>query len=88
VLHGNHTDETPEVAATLGASVINCFCYATRRIGVSSTPIKTLDRPNLSFSDNPKSIAGGKISLNVSRRVVGPACIAGVLISPPKFDAM
>ena len=38
-----------------------------------------VDCPNLTFSDNQRSIVVGKISLNVSRRVVNPACIAGVL---------
>jgi hypothetical protein len=40
---------------------------------------KGVDCPNLPFSDNQRSIADGKISLNVNRRVVNPACIAGVL---------
>ena len=29
-----------------------------------------------------------KISLSVSRRVVSPACIAGVLVSRPNFNAL
>jgi hypothetical protein len=46
------------------------------------------DCPNLTFSDNQRSIADGKISLNVNRRVVNPACIAGVLTSVPNFNAL
>ena len=70
-----------------GASVINC-CYAARGIRVSSTTTKTVDCPNLTFSENERSIADGKISLNVSRRIVSPAWIAGVLISRPNFNAI
>jgi hypothetical protein len=73
--------------AFFGASVINC-CYSARGIRVSSTTTKTVDCPELTFSENQRSIADGKISLNVSRRVVSPACIAGVLISPPNFNAL
>ena len=47
---------------------------------------KTDDCPNLTFSDNQRSIVGGKISLNVSRRVVNPACIAGVLTSASEIQ--
>jgi hypothetical protein len=54
----------------------------------SSTMSKTVDYPNPAFSDNQRSNAGRKISLNVSRRVVNPACIAGVLIAPPNFNAL
>jgi hypothetical protein len=70
-----------------GASVINCR-YAARGIGVSLTTTKTVDCPNLTFSKNERSIAGGKISRNVSRRVISPAWIAGVLISRPNFNAL
>ena len=34
-----------------------------------------------------KTIVGEKISRNVSRRVVRPACMAGVLTSRPNFSA-
>jgi hypothetical protein len=44
--------------------------------------------PKTTSSDIERTIADGKISLNVSRRVVSPACIAGVLISPPNFSAI
>jgi hypothetical protein len=46
------------------------------------------DCANLTFCDNQRSIVVGKISLNVSRRVVNPACIASVLISSPNFSAL
>jgi hypothetical protein len=49
---------------------------------------QTVDCPNLTFSDNQRSIADGKISRNVNRRVVNPACIAGVLTSAPNFNAL
>ena len=42
----------------------------------------------MTLVDFKKVIADGKISLNVSRRVVSPAWIAGVLISRPNFNAM
>jgi hypothetical protein len=61
----------------LGASVINC-CHAARGIGVSSTTTKTVDCPNLTLSENQRSIANGKISLNVSPRVVSPQMSARV----------
>ena len=38
------------------------------------------------FSDIQRTLADGKISLNVSRRVVIPACIAGVLTSHSNFS--
>jgi hypothetical protein len=60
-----------------GASVINC-CYAARGIGVSSTTTKTVDCPDLTFSDAHRNVAGGKISLNVNRRVVAKENARGV----------
>jgi hypothetical protein len=73
----------------VGASVINC-CYAARGIRVSSTVGENVDLPNANMTlvDFKKVIADGNISLNVSRRVVSPAWIAGVLISRPNFNAM
>jgi hypothetical protein len=47
---------------------------------------ETVDCPNMTFSDTQKTDAHGKISLNVNRRVVNLACIAGVLTSPPNFS--
>jgi hypothetical protein len=40
---------------------------------------KVVDCPNATLFDTQRTIADGKISLNVNRRVVSPACIAGVL---------
>ena len=67
--------------------MINC-CYAAREAFPSSTMRQTVDCPDLTFSDNPKSIGDGKISFNVNRRVVNPACIAGVLTSAANFNAL
>ena len=77
----------PLAIEPLGASAINC-CYAARDIGVSSTTTKAVDCPDLTFSDTHRKIAGVKISLNVNRRVVSPACIPGVLISSPNFNPL
>ena len=38
------------------------------------------------FFNAQKTIADEKISLNVSRRLASPACIAGVLISDPNLS--
>ena len=75
-----------------GASVINC-CYAELLLCCERHP-RLIDNDqdgrfsNMTFSDTQRTIAGGKISLNVSRRLVSPACIAGVLTSPPNFSAL
>jgi hypothetical protein len=74
-------------SAAGGASVINC-CYAAREAFPSSTMTQTVDCPNLTFSDNQRSIAGGRSPFNVNRRVVNPAWIAGVLTSGPNFNAL
>jgi hypothetical protein len=42
----------------------------------------------VTFSAAEKTIGDKKISLKFSRRVVGPAWIAGVLISRPNFNAI
>jgi hypothetical protein len=78
-----------EFAAISGASVINC-CYAARDIGISSTVDENVDLPkaNMTLIDLKKVTADEKISLNVSRRLVSPVCIAGVLTSLPNFSAL
>ena len=43
---------------------------------------------NVIFCSDKKLIVEEKISLNVSRRVVKPACIAGVRTSRPNFSAL
>ena len=40
------------------------------------------------FTEAQNTIADKKISLNVSRRLARPACIAGVLISDPNFSPL
>jgi hypothetical protein len=73
----------------VGASVINC-CYAARDIGISSTVGEKIDLPNANMTliDFKKVIADEKISLSVSRRLVSPVCIAGVLTSLPNLNAL
>jgi hypothetical protein len=73
----------------VGASVIKC-CYAARDIGISSTVDENVDLPNANMTliDFTKVIADEKISLNVSRRLVSPICIAGVLTSLPNSNAL
>ena len=73
-----------------GASAIKCY-YAAR--GISSTAVAGTRRPAnaiASGSINTDRDVGvhTKISLSVSRRVVSPACIAGVLVSRPNFNAL
>jgi hypothetical protein len=43
---------------------------------------------NAPFSDEKRIIVEEKISLNVSRCLARPACIAGVLISDPNFSPL
>jgi hypothetical protein len=43
---------------------------------------------NVTFRGAQKCIAEEKISLNVSRLLVNPACMAGVLKSRPNFNAL
>ena len=70
-----------------GASVIEC-CYAASCTRLSSTMTKIVERAStdLTFS-HTRTIVDEKISRNVSRRVVRPACMAGVLTSRPNFSA-
>ena len=50
---------------------------------------KIVQRANtdLTFCHANKTIVDEKISLNVSRRFVRPACMAGVRTSRPNFNA-
>ena len=43
---------------------------------------------NVTFRSAKKLIVEEKISLNVSRLVVNPACMAGVRTSRPNFSAL
>jgi len=54
------TGEATRTCNLEGASVINCY-YAVRGIGVSSLTTKTVDFPDLTFSDTHRKVAGGKI---------------------------
>ena len=73
--------------APVGASSTKC-CYAAKgiRLGVTLTDLLNLVNRKTRFSDAQKTIADEKISLNVSRRLARPACIAGVLISDPNLS--
>ena len=71
-----------------GASVIEC-CYAASCTRLSSTMTQIVLRAStdVTFCHASKRIVDEKISLNVSRRFVRPACMAGVLTSLPNFSA-
>ena len=73
-----------------GASAIKCY-YAAR--GISTTAVAGLRVPANAIASGSINIdrdvgVHTKISLSVSRRVVSPACIAGVLVSRPNFNAL
>ena len=72
-----------------GASAIQC-CYAAIGRRIFSTLTKMAESKNtiVKFSGAKKIIIDEKISLKVSRRVVNPACMAGVLTSVPNFSAL
>ena len=71
-----------------GASVINC-CYATKANlrGVKVTGLAEIKSTKMTFFGKRKNILDEKIPLKVSGLVVNPACMAGVLTSPPNFNA-
>ena len=71
-------------------SAIKCY-YAAR--GISTTAVAGLRVPANAIASGSINIdrdvgVHTKISLSVSRRVVSPACIAGVLVSRPNFNAL
>src|SRR5439155_18616150 len=72
-----------------GASAIQC-CYAATERRESSTLTDTGEskNANVTLRNANKSIVDEKISLNVSRLVTNPACMAGVLSSRPNFSAL
>jgi len=74
---------------TDGASAIQC-CYAATERRESSTLTDTGEskNANVTLRNANKSIVDEKISLNVSRLVTNPACMAGVLSSRPNFSAL
>jgi hypothetical protein len=73
----------------MGASAIQCCCAAIET-GDSSTSTNMVESKNTSviFCSANKLIVEEKISLNVSRLVVNPACIAGVRPSRLNFSAL
>ena len=77
------------VSAGPGASAIQC-CYAATERRESSTLTDTGEskNANVTLRSANKSIVDEKISLNVSRLVTNPACMAGVLSSRPNFSAL
>jgi len=72
-----------------GASAIQCCCAAIE-IRESSTLNNKAESKNttMTFCSTRKCIVEEKISLNISRLEVNPACIAGVLTSRPNFSAL
>ena len=71
-----------------GASAIKC-CYAAAGSGTGSeeTGLRALLSTKTSIRDHKGIVVAKKMSRKVSRRVVRPACIAGVRISRPNFRA-
>jgi hypothetical protein len=72
-----------------GTSAIQC-CYAATERRESSTLTYTGEskNANVTLRSAHKSIVDEKISLNVSRLVTNPACMACVLSSRPNFSAL
>ena len=62
-------------------------CYAARgnRVIVAISDLGDGVHSNASLPANKGVRIDAKIFLNISRRVVSPACIAGVRISRPNF---
>src|SRR5262245_12368016 len=48
---------TKELSRRLGGASVISYCYAARAVRVSSTPTRTVDCPNLTFSNNQRNIA-------------------------------
>ncbi len=71
-----------------GASAIKC-CYAAAGSGTGAeeTELRALVSSKTSIRDHKGIVVAKKMSRKVSRRVVRPACIAGVRISRPNFRA-
>jgi hypothetical protein len=71
----------------MGGSAIQC-CYAAIERGELSalTNFAESKNTNVTFRSAQKCIVEEKISLNVNRLVVNPACMAGVLTSRPNFN--
>ena len=71
-----------------GASAIKC-CYAAAGSGTGAeeTGLRAPVSRKTSIGDHKGIVVAKKMSRKVSRRVVRPACIAGVRISRPNFRA-
>ncbi len=71
-----------------GASAIKC-CYAAAGSGAGAeeSGLRALVSRKTSIRDHKGIVVAKKMSRKVSRRVVRPACIAGVRISRPNFRA-
>ena len=75
-------------AGAVGASAIKC-CYAAAGSGTGAeeTGLRALVSRKTSIRAHKGIVVAKKMSRKVSRRVVRPACIAGVRISRPNFRA-
>ena len=73
---------------TKGASAIKC-CYAAAGSGTGAeeTGLRAPVSRKTSIRDHKRIVVAKKMSRKVSRRVVRPACMAGVRISRPNFRA-
>src|SRR5437867_11014994 len=82
-------EPTAHHSLRIGASAIQC-CYAAteRRESSTLTDPGESKNANVTLRSANKSIVDEKFSLNVSRLVANPACMAGVLSSPPNFSAL
>ena len=71
-----------------GASAIKC-CYAAAGSGTGAeeTGLRAPVSRKTSICDHKGIVVAKKMSRKVSRRVVRPACMAGVRISRPNFRA-
>ena len=77
-----------DIEPTVGASAIEC-CYAATGIRLSSPRTDLAEQTNthMTFFHTKRIVVDEKTSLNVSRRFVRPAWMAGVLTSRPNFNA-
>ena len=80
-------DELP-IMGVMGAYAIKC-CYAAAGSGTGAeeTGLRAPVSRKTSIRDHKGIVVAKKMSRKVSRRVVRPACMAGVRISRPNFRA-
>ena len=75
-------------AGKLGASASKyCYAAAGSLTGAEETGLRALLSRKTSIRNQKGIVVAKKMSRKVSRRVVRPACIAGVRISRPNFRA-